>query len=64
MRARFGGSIPAAMRNAGQYAQVEAQNILANHVEVCRPTFPTASVSVVRMAENGDIVGQRIQPDS
>ena len=42
--------------------RVEAQDILTNHVEVCRPIFPQ-SVSVVRVADRGDIVRQRIQPD-
>ena len=41
---------------------VEAQDLLAHHVQVCRPEFIVVVVGVVAVAQCGDIVAQGVHP--
>ena len=42
---------------------VEAQDFLAHHVQVCRPELIVIVISLVAVAQCGDIVAQSIDPD-
>jgi hypothetical protein len=42
--------------------RVEAQDVLADEVDVGRPPL-RESIGIIRIARRGDVVGQRVQPD-
>ena len=42
---------------------MEAQDLLAHHVQVSRPELVVIVVGLVAVAQRGDIVAQRIDPD-
>ncbi len=42
---------------------VEAEDLLAHHVQVCRPELVVVVVLLVAVAQRGDVVAQGVHPD-
>ena len=50
-------------QHGGPQDGVEAEDFLAHHVQVSRPELVVLVVRLVAVAQRGDIVAQRIDPD-
>jgi len=63
------GEDPARRRDPGGHQEgrpvdrVEAQDVLADHVQIRRPEGAELLALGVRIAGGGDVVGQRVEPD-
>ena len=49
-------------QHGGPQDGVEAEDLLAHHVQVCRPEFIVVVVSFIAVAKGGDIVAQGVHP--
>ena len=56
-------SIRAGHQHGGPQDGVEAEDLLAHHVQVSRPELAVLVVLLVAVAQSGDIVAQSIDPD-